>query len=525
MNSTLFKNQIAFVIVMLFTTLFCIFGISTARAFVQNVDLEIETSRLVRPVKNYYDYRLALAESSNQTILQTILNKNVNTTSSMENAHSIPVVVYHGIVDKADGRNATIEQVKEQLYGLHNAGYKTVSLEDYVLFTQGQKELPEKSFLLTFDDGRKDSLKVDPVLKALNYQAIMFVITSKIGSSEYYLSMSELKSMQNSNRWNIQSHGHNAHDQYVIDQDGNKGNFYSNKLWLINENRLETTEEFTSRVHNDLAESKRILEEEGFNVTTIAFPFGDFGQFTKNFPEAESIVMNLSNEMYTISFYQQYKKQISTFERDTKFNSNQAFAKRITISPDNNKTSLVQLFEGGKTKTMPFQDNFTNSNQWETNWGLSTVQNNELLVSSTDKTTGGAAFLVGSSDWKNYRLDASVQWLMGDTFTIHTRVYNANNFLTCDFSGSQVQIRSKINGQTKVLASKKITEAFDPAGAKLSIEVKDNTISCFINDKEIIATTLKDIPFQNGGIGFSTWDKELGNSAILINNLAVKELQ
>jgi hypothetical protein len=337
--------------------------------------------------------------------------------------------------------------------------------------------------------------------------------------------MSELKSMQKSNRWNIQSHSHIAHDQYVIDENGNKGNFYSNKLWIKEENRLESNEEFTKRVKQDLIESKRILEDEGFNITTIAFPFGDFGQFTNNFAEAEEIVMNLSNEIYTVSFYQQYKKQISTFERDTKFGAFKAFAKRITISPDNNETSLVQLFEGGKTKILPFQDNFTNPSQWETNWGLSTIQNNELLVSSTDKTTGGAAFLVGSSDWKNYRLDAGIQWLMGDTFSIHTRVFNANNFLTCDFSGSQVQIRSKINGQTTILASKKITEAFDPAGAKLSVEVNNNSMSCYINDKEIITSKLKDIPFQNGGIGFSTWDKELGNSAILVNSLVVKELQ
>ena len=67
---------------------------------------------------------------------------------------------------------------------------------------KGEKNLPEKSFLLTFDDGRKDSYyPVDPILKALDYRAIMFVISGRsLGDekevSPFYLSSSELKRMQ-----------------------------------------------------------------------------------------------------------------------------------------------------------------------------------------------------------------------------------------------------------------------------------------------------------------------------------------
>jgi peptidoglycan/xylan/chitin deacetylase (PgdA/CDA1 family) len=41
---------------------------------------------------------------------------------------------------------------------------------------KGEKILPKKSFLLTFDDGRKDSFyPVDPVLKKLNYNAVILI--------------------------------------------------------------------------------------------------------------------------------------------------------------------------------------------------------------------------------------------------------------------------------------------------------------------------------------------------------------
>ena len=95
-------------------------------------------------------------------------------------AKSIPVLLYHGIIEKPDGENMLIDNFRDQMFALKKAGWQTVSIEDFYKFMKGEKNLPEKSFLLTFDDGRKDSYyPVDPILKALDYNAAMFVISGR----------------------------------------------------------------------------------------------------------------------------------------------------------------------------------------------------------------------------------------------------------------------------------------------------------------------------------------------------------
>ena len=72
-------------------------------------------------------------------------------------ALSVPVLVYHGISDEPYKEDVLLSDFEKQMFTLKNAGYQTITLEDFYEFMQGEKELPEKSFLLTFDDGIKSS--------------------------------------------------------------------------------------------------------------------------------------------------------------------------------------------------------------------------------------------------------------------------------------------------------------------------------------------------------------------------------
>ena len=80
-------------------------------------------------------------------------------------AKSVPVLLYHGVVDKSDGANILPEDFKNQMFVLKKAGWQTITLDDFYAFMRGEKQVPDKSFLLTFEDGRKDShYPVDPLL-------------------------------------------------------------------------------------------------------------------------------------------------------------------------------------------------------------------------------------------------------------------------------------------------------------------------------------------------------------------------
>ncbi len=170
------------------------------------------------------------------------------------------------------------------MFTLKKNGYQTISIEDFYQFVNGTKKLPKKSFLLTFDDGRKESFyPADPVLKVLDYSAVMYVITEHVDSnstkkSHYYLSADEIRMAMETGRWEIGSHGCHDHDPIIIDASGTKGSFMSNKKWLPELKRSETDQEFSDRILKDLIESKNDIKNLfGVDPISYAFPRGDYG--------------------------------------------------------------------------------------------------------------------------------------------------------------------------------------------------------------------------------------------------------
>lgn len=72
----------------------------------------------------------------------------------------------------------TVEQFEEQMIYLKESDFHTLTLNEIKAFYQGQRSLPEKSILLTFDDCFQ-SIKeyAYPILKKYGFQATAFVVT------------------------------------------------------------------------------------------------------------------------------------------------------------------------------------------------------------------------------------------------------------------------------------------------------------------------------------------------------------
>ena len=268
-------------------------------------------------------------------------------------AEAVPVILYHGVVKKPDGSNMVLPQFIEQMRALKNAGYRTVSMEDFYAFMKGGKQLPEKSFLLTFDDGRKDSYyPVDPVLEEVGFNAVMFVIVNRMhrdtATKDFHLSVPEYKEILKTHRWELESHSENAHNDIVIDLAGNKGRFLANKLWLAGLDRLETEDEFKARIYRDLLNAKNTLEREfGISIHAFAFPFGDFGHNSINFPGVEAIVLETARSLYPMNFYQEWwgKGDAGNYPA-----GDISMIKRITIKPEWTGENLVQALEKNRLR-------------------------------------------------------------------------------------------------------------------------------------------------------------------------------
>ena len=443
-------------------------------------------------------------------------------------ALSVPVLLYHGVVEKPDGENVTVDQFRRQMFALYEAGYKTVSVKDFYEFNQGKKELPKKSFLLTFDDGRKDSYyPVDPILKALDYKAVMFVITKYSLSKEehnYYLSKNELQKMIKSGRWEIQAHAREGHDMaFKVAQDGMGGHYYSNKLWLDKQNRLETDEEYIQRIKVDVISAKEDIETGlGVEVISFAYPFGDYGQSSINFPESESMVHDIVTSIYPMSFYQVWAGQTFSLNYPEEESS---LIKRVEVKPNWNPNDLLKILEIIKDKTLPHEDNFSDYTGWVKKWGRISLTSNSIILSSQPSTNGGSIFLEGSYLWEDYIFKSNVKLQKGQTFSLLSRYKDDKNYVSCVFSPEFIRVEQMANGKRKLALVEKGNNKLIGKNKKVGIEVYDNNVACYVDGKAVIRGDNVNNILEHGGIGFQTWDPQINNSEIIIKGVVVEEIK
>lgn len=93
---------------------------------------------------------------------------------------TVPVLMYHHVSRSPGMITITPEYFEEHVAWLAEAGYSTLNAAQLAGFLAGEP-VPEKSVMLTFDDGYLDNwVYGHPVLARYGMQALMFVVTGNI---------------------------------------------------------------------------------------------------------------------------------------------------------------------------------------------------------------------------------------------------------------------------------------------------------------------------------------------------------
>lgn len=110
----------------------------------------------------------------------------VEENAFQKNTSGIPVLMYHYVYtedDVPDELNANYildTRLEEQLQYLKEQQYYFPSYQELTAYVKGEIDLPEKSIILTFDDGQKGFLDYGiPLLEKYEVPATSFVIASK----------------------------------------------------------------------------------------------------------------------------------------------------------------------------------------------------------------------------------------------------------------------------------------------------------------------------------------------------------
>ncbi len=92
------------------------------------------------------------------------------------------VIVYHSFDRGGSCVSVTPERFREHLSIIKSMGYSTITASEMVAAIGGGKPIPEKSVVLTFDDGLWNNYEVAfPILTEFGFTATIFLVTGYTG--------------------------------------------------------------------------------------------------------------------------------------------------------------------------------------------------------------------------------------------------------------------------------------------------------------------------------------------------------
>lgn len=124
------------------------------------------------------------------------------------NDKGIPVLYYHSIdYEKGNELRLPKEKFREQMQYLKDNNYTTLTLGELYEFLQNNKPVPDKSVVITFDDGYEDNYtNAFPVLKEFGFKAVVFMITDNMDNPKYKFLTSKEANEMDENGVAIESH-------------------------------------------------------------------------------------------------------------------------------------------------------------------------------------------------------------------------------------------------------------------------------------------------------------------------------
>ena len=174
---------------------------------------------------------------------------------------AVVVLCYHRFEDRPkDSLALKPVDFELQLQSIQDNGFAVISMSDFLAWRRGEKQIPEKSCLITIDDGYRTGYEVAwPILKKFGYPFTMFIYTNYIkgqpNAGGQSLTWRELEEMRDAGV-DIQSHTVSH-----LDLRSKKG---------------RAPEVYEQWVRDELVNSKRLLEQQlGISVKALAYPFGN----------------------------------------------------------------------------------------------------------------------------------------------------------------------------------------------------------------------------------------------------------
>lgn len=195
---------------------------------------------------------------------------------------NIPVFLYHHVQSKYNAMKnkqtaltTFTDTFEEQIQYLIDKGYQTIDIYDLFRFFKGEEtSIPEKSVILTFDDGYSDFYDVAfPILQKYNLKAVVFLSTGLI-EKRGYLTWEEISKMNKTGQV-----------------------YFGNHTWFHSSEILDD-----KKSANEIITADQDLSQKGLNIIKVfAYPYGVTTSYTQNY---------LKSSGYNLAFTTKYGKTL-----------------------------------------------------------------------------------------------------------------------------------------------------------------------------------------------------------------------
>jgi biofilm PGA synthesis lipoprotein PgaB len=205
------------------------------------------------------------------------------------------VLNYHDIVGAEGAKppfnsmDVSVDHLEEQLAWLKKNGYNIVGVQNVLDAAAGKDTLPDKSVLLTFDDGYESFYThVFPILKKHHYSATVSLVgawmdgnLATYNGTKPLLNWNQVREMVQSGLVEIGSHSYDLHKGIPANPQGNTQAAAVTRLYDDPMLVYENDEEYRERIHNALLKSAEfIFQHAGVRPRVMVWPYGEYNQIT-----------------------------------------------------------------------------------------------------------------------------------------------------------------------------------------------------------------------------------------------------
>ena len=170
---------------------------------------------------------------------------------------TVPILTYHRFGNKRDRMIVTSEAFASQMAYLRDNGYRVIPLSSLLPFLKGEAALPQRSVVITLDDGYQSSHEIAyPILKKFGFPATIFVYSDFVGARDA-MNWGTMRNMAASGLIDFQPHS-KSHPH------------------LARRQQQESWSAYHARVTEEIrAPGQKIQQQLGQPLYSFAYPYGE----------------------------------------------------------------------------------------------------------------------------------------------------------------------------------------------------------------------------------------------------------